>query len=89
MGSIRTGVGTEWIASGQTWLVIRQPGRDTVIARDEKSGVESEFRISAVLSQFAKGLLEFSSTDDRLLEQSAPQVDLRDLSDEQRRVEKS
>ena len=77
MGSIRTGVGTEWIASGQTWLVIRQPG------------VESEFRISAVLSQFAKGLLEFSSTDDRLLEQSAPQVDLRDLSDEQRRVEKS
>lgn len=63
MGSIRIGVGTEWLCDGRSYRVVRQLAPDRFIAQDVKFLVEQEFSATEILSSYAAGQLRFASGD--------------------------
>ena len=63
MGSVRIGVGTEWLCDGRTYRVVRQLAPDRFIAQDVKFLVEQEFSATAILANYAEGRLRFASGD--------------------------
>jgi putative transposase len=63
MGSVRIGVGTEWLCDGRTYRVVRQLAPDRFIAQDVKFLVEQEFSTPAILAAYAEGRLRFASGD--------------------------
>jgi len=63
MGSVRVGVGTEWLCDGRTYRVVRQLAPDRFIAQDVKFLVEQEFSTTAILASYAEGRLRFASGD--------------------------
>ncbi len=63
MGSIRIGVGTEWLCDRRTYRVVRQLAPDRFIAQDVKFLVEQEFSTTAILANYAEGRLRFASGD--------------------------
>ncbi len=87
MGSVRISVGTEWLADGRIWRVIRQPQVNTLIALEHNSGVERKFVLHEILRDYELGKLHLSSG-----ELPAPHLqtfeshDVRDLPPEQRQV---
>ena len=70
MGSVRIGVGTEWLCDGRTYRVVRQLAPDRFVAQDVKFLVEQEFSATAILSQYAEGRLRFSGHDAQRPDQS-------------------
>ncbi len=59
MGSIRLGVGTEWLLDGRSFRIVRQLGPHEFIAEDLKFRLERAFAESELLDQYAQGRLRF------------------------------
>ena len=52
MGTIRLGVGTEWLQDGRAFRVVRQLGPDQFVTLDVKVQVEQVLSQSDLLNQF-------------------------------------
>ena len=63
MGSVRLGVGTEWLYDERNYRVVRQPDPDTFIAEDLKFRVERSFTREEVLRLYAAGSLRFAGAE--------------------------
>ena len=87
MGSVRISVGTEWLADGRVWRVMRQPQPGTLIALEHRSATESEFQLDEVLRDFASGKLRLVTiaSEGSTTPRSETQ-DIRDLPAEQRQI---
>jgi putative transposase len=89
MGSIRIGVGTEWLCDGRTYRVVRQLAPDRFIAQDAQFLVEQEFSSAAILSQYAEGRLRFATDDSQQPASRPPRTrprTIQDLSQQQRQL---
>ncbi|MBI1313082.1 DDE-type integrase/transposase/recombinase [bacterium] len=88
MGSVRISVGTEWLADGRTWRVVRQLDAERLIATDVAFQNEVEISRSEILRQFATGTLVFHTNEDRCSndEFAYRQIDLRDLSEDDQSI---
>ena len=60
MGSVRLGVGTEWLLDGRAFRVVRQSAAGRFVARDLKFQLEKTFSESEVLTLYAGGRLRFA-----------------------------
>ena len=69
MGTIRLGVGTEWLLDGRAFRVVRQLGPDQFVTLDVKFHVEQVVSTSQILSRFTSGELRFA---DDSVPQSTP-----------------
>ena len=61
MGTIRLGVGTEWLLDGRTFRIVRQLGPDQFVTLDVKFHVEQVVSTSQILSRFTSGELRFAN----------------------------
>ena len=89
MGSVRIGVGTEWLLEGRVYRVVRQPSTDTFIAVDLKFNVEREFTRQDILDQYGQGQLRFATPTTTWLfppEPAGPRQDVRDLTDQELQI---
>ena len=87
MGSVRISVGTEWLADGRAWRVIRQPRPGILIALERNSATESEFQLDEVLSDFSSGKLRLTTvTPDDSVTPEFEACDIRDLSVKERQI---
>ena len=89
MGSIRIGVGTEWLLEGRVYRVVRQPSADTFIAVDLKFNVEREFSRQQILDHYGQGELRFATPTTTWLfppEPASPRQDVRDLTDQEQQI---
>ena len=59
MGSVRLGVGTEWLLDGRSFRIVRQLGPHEFIAEDLKFRLERSFSEQELLDQYAQGRLRF------------------------------
>lgn len=59
MGSVRLGVGTQWLLEGRVWRVVRQLASDRFIAQDVQFHVEQEFSQQEIHARYAAGELRF------------------------------
>ena len=64
MGTIRLGVGTEWLLDGRAFRVVRQLGPDQFVTLDVKFNVEQVLSQSDLLNQFTLGSLRFADAAD-------------------------
>ena len=71
MGSIRLGVGTEWLLDGRSFRIVRQLGPHEFIAEDLKFRLERAFSESELLAAFAGGHLRFLAAAERSAEDTA------------------
>lgn len=71
MGSIRLGVGTEWLLDGRSFRIVRQLGPHEFIAEDLKFRIERAFSEQELLAAFAGGHLRFLTVEERSPEDSA------------------
>jgi len=60
MGSVRIGVGTEWLVDGRAYRVVRQTSPESLIAIDSRFQTESEISTREVLELFEQGRLRFA-----------------------------
>lgn len=63
MGSIRLGVGTEWLLDDRSFRIVRQLGPHEFIAEDLKFRVERSFSEQELLAAFANGHLRFQTAE--------------------------
>jgi len=68
MGSIRLGVGTEWLQDGRTFRIVRQPGPEQFVVLDLRFNVESQQAGADILASFAGGQLRFKTAADESFE---------------------
>lgn len=61
MGTIRLGVGTEWLLDGRAFRIVRQLGPDQFVTLDVKFQVEQVVSTSQILSRFTSGELRFAN----------------------------
>ncbi|MBI5758108.1 MAG: DDE-type integrase/transposase/recombinase [Planctomycetales bacterium] len=61
MGTIRLGVGTEWLLDGRGFRIVRQLGPDQFVVLDTKFQVEQVVSTSQILSHFTSGELRFAT----------------------------
>ncbi len=61
MGTIRLGVGTEWLLDGRAFRIVRQIGPDQFVTLDVKFHVEQAVSTSQILSRFTSGELRFAN----------------------------
>lgn len=71
MGTIRLGVGTEWLQDGRAFRIVRQLGPDQFAVLDVKFHVEEIVTTSEILSRFTAGELRFAN-DSPLTNSSVP-----------------
>ena len=62
MGTIRLGVGTEWLQDGRAFRIVRQLGSDQFVVLDVKFNVEQTQSQSDILGGFNSGALRFADT---------------------------
>ncbi len=81
MGSVRIGVGTEWLVDGRAWRVVRQPQPDRLIAVDQRSRTETEISREQILELYRSGALTFFSAESPATDNAERHLntDLRDL----------
>ena len=84
MGSVRIGVGTEWLADGRTWRVVRQLDAERLIISDVAFHNEMEIGHSEILHQFSSGTLVFQTEAEPFenVTSATRPIDLRDLSED-------
>ncbi|MGZ0167718.1 MAG: hypothetical protein ACKVII_27690, partial [Planctomycetales bacterium] len=84
MGSVRIGVGTEWLADGRTWRVVRQLDAERLIVSDVAFHNEMEIGHSEILHQFSTGTLVFQTEAEPFenVTSATRPIDLRDLSED-------
>ena len=63
MGSVRLGVGTEWLYDERNYRVVRQLDPDTFVAEDLKFRTERSFTRDELLGLYAAGSLLFAGSD--------------------------
>ena len=63
MGSVRLGVGTEWLLDGRLFRVVRQPAADRFVVLDVKFHREQTLTESAIHDKYAQGELRFAPVD--------------------------
>lgn len=61
MGSVRLGVGTEWLVDERTFRVVRQTGPHEFVAEDLKFRREETFSEAEILSLYVRGQLRFAT----------------------------
>lgn len=81
MGSVRIGVGTEWLVDGRAWRVVRQPQPDRLIAVDQRSQTETEISRQQILELYQNGALTFFSAESPATDNAErhSNTDLRDV----------
>ena len=72
MGSVRLGVGTEWLLDGRLFRVVRQPAADRFVVLDVKFHQEQTLTESAIHDKYARGELRFAPVDADFEENSEP-----------------
>ncbi|NQV23005.1 MAG: transposase [Rhodopirellula sp.] len=80
MGSVRIGVGTEWLVDGRAYRVIRQPEPNRLIAVDQRSHAETEVSHHQILELYQSGALAFFG-DGNVPKDNAEQTSNTDLRD--------
>jgi putative transposase len=80
MGSVRIGVGTEWLVDGRAYRVVRQTSPESLIAIDSRFQAESEISTREVLELFEQGRLRFAVAEQgETPAREFSQPDLRDV----------
>ena len=64
MGTIRLGVGTEWLQDGRAFRIVRQLDTHQFVVLDVKFNVEQTLSQSDLLNQFTLGSLRFADSAD-------------------------
>ncbi|MAG93696.1 MAG: hypothetical protein CMJ48_08100 [Planctomycetaceae bacterium] len=72
MGSVRLGVGTEWLLDGRLFRIVRQPAADRFVVLDLKFQHEQTLAESEILDKYAQGELRFAPPNANLEENSDP-----------------
>ena len=89
MGSVRLGVGTEWLLDGRLFRIVRQPAANRFVVLDLKFQLEQTLAESEILGKYAQGALRFAPANqdvDEVDSDPHPTRTLDTLSDEWREV---
>ncbi|MCA9114588.1 MAG: hypothetical protein KDA79_05840 [Planctomycetaceae bacterium] len=84
MGSVRLGVGTEWLLDGRAFRIVRQTAAGQFVARDLTFQQEQSLTENEILSLYAAGRLRFAAGEEAPA--SSPARDVYELTTEQQRV---
>ena len=81
MGSVRIGVGTEWLVDGRAYRVVRQTSPESLVAIDLRFQTESGISTREVLELFEQGRLRFAIAEHgETPSKEFSQPDLRDVT---------
>ena len=81
MGSVRIGVGTEWLVDGRAYRVVRQTSPESLVAIDLRFQTEYGISTREVLELFEQGRLRFAIAEHgETPSKEFSQPDLRDVT---------
>ncbi|HWL10062.1 MAG TPA: hypothetical protein VNQ76_16775, partial [Planctomicrobium sp.] len=86
MGSVRLGVGTQWLRDGRPFRILRQLAAGRFLVRDVNFNIDAILSEEEILALYRQGELVFSTTEDSSRTRPRKSKALPDLTEEQQQL---